>query len=187
MDTLSELVETVLKPQKKLPERQRYECFKKLLKMSEEAPETLYPYWDSFANELEDANSDHKYEGVLILANLAKVDREGMSKKIISRYLELLADESFVVALNAANNVGKFAKVQRELQERITRALLDLTTTKHKHKDLLMSGAVISFNEYFEDSQDKEKIIEFVKKLETGESPKARKLAKQFCRNHLSE
>src|SRR4030042_6827162 len=135
MDTYSELVEIVLNPQKKQPEKLRYEGFKKLLKVSEETPETLYPYWDAFAKELEDANSDHKYEGVLILANIAKVDREGRSKKIIDRYIELLADKSFVVALNAANNGGKFGKTHKELRERITQSLLDLKMTKHKHKN----------------------------------------------------
>jgi hypothetical protein len=184
MDSVGEMVNILLHPKSKVPEKQRYECFKNLLKVSEDTPDALYPYWDDFMTELEDTNSDHKYEAVLILANLAGVDSQGKAVNMIDRYIELLADSSFVVALNTANNVGKFAKAKKELQDKITRALLNLTKSKHKHKDLLMSGAILSFNEFFEDSQKKDQIIAFVKKLETGSSPKARKLAKAFIRNH---
>jgi hypothetical protein len=184
METVGDLVNDLLHPKSKVVEKERYEYFKKLLKVSEETPETLYPFWDDFAKALEDEKPGHKFEVVHILTNLARVDIEDKVKNIIDKYLELLADESFIVAVNAANNVGKIAKAKKELQDKITRALLNLTKTKHKHKDLLMSGAVLSFNEYFEDSQDQEQIINFVKKLETGSSPKAVKAAKDFFKKH---
>jgi hypothetical protein len=58
--------------------------------------------------------------------------------------------------------------------------LLDLEKSDHKHKDLIKSGAIESFDEYFEVSKYKNEIIDFVEKQINCNSPKTRKIAADF-------
>ncbi len=163
---------------------ERYEKFKKLLKISEENPELLMPYWDKIIKSLDSKNNFHKYYGVLLISRLAKAE-EAKPKKIIDKVLNLLEDKSFIVAMNTAINLGKMAGP--ELRNKITDALLNLDKTKHKHKDLLKSGAITSFMEYYDYCTDnyKKKIIIFVKSVENSkDSPKAKKLAKDFLKKY---
>ena len=55
-----------------------------------------------------------------------------------------------------------------------------LDKTKHKHPDLLKSGAIIAFNDYFEDSRQQGEILNFVRGLLDAKSPKTKKLAQEF-------
>ena len=52
--------------------------------------------------------------------------------------------------------------------------------TSGESKELIKSEAVAAFNEYFEVTKDKKRIIEFVKQQAKSKSPKARKNAKKF-------
>ena len=75
---------------------------------------------------------------------------------------------------------GKIARAKPALRAKITERLLSIDKTGQKHKDLIKAGAIESFGEYFGDSEDKEKILVFVRQQLNGESPKTCKIAKQF-------
>lgn len=100
---------------------------------------------------------------------------------IFDKYYNLLND-SVIVAGHITADSGKIAKAQPQLQAKITNRLLNLDETKQKHKDLIKAGAIESFSEYFEESQDKKRIMDFVKQQLHCESPKTRKIAKEFLR-----
>ena len=51
-----------------------------------------------------------------------------------------------------------------------------------KQIDLIKAYVIEGFNEYFEKSSDKNKILDFVSAQLESKSPKTRKLAKQFLR-----
>jgi hypothetical protein len=50
---------------------------------------------------------------------------------------------------------------------------------------LVKSDIIEAFDEYFEEAEDKEKIIEFVKRQLGCDSPKTRKAAARFLASHL--
>ena len=162
----------------------RFDSFQKLLKIAEIKPEEIYPLWNEICEKLESPRSFHKYHAVLLLPRLVKADIQRKIDSILDKLTNLLEDKSFIVVINTANNLGRIAKERTDLESKITYALLGISKTKHKHKDLLKSGAVLSFQEYFTKSKNQEKIKKFVEDLvSSSDSPKAKKVAQEFLRN----
>jgi len=160
----------------------RYNSSKVLNLLSKKNPEALFPQWGYFVELL---SSDHTYwklSVIPILANLARVDTENKFEEIFERYFGLLNDRSVIPAAWVAANSGRIARFKPGLQRRITDRLLSIDQTHHdpERKDLIKSGAIESFAEYFGESKDQKKILEFVKKQEECKSPKTRKLARAF-------
>jgi len=178
-----------LKEEKPLPEllealkskddTERYGSFEVLLRLSEQQPELLYPNWDFLAEMLDSDNAYWKLIAVRLLANLTRADGEKRFENIFDKYYNLLND-SVIIAGHITANSGRIARAKPELQAEITNRLLNIDRTSQKHKDLIKAGAIDSFGEYFAESNDKEKIMEFVKQQLNGESPKTRKEAKEF-------
>ena len=158
---------------------ERYPSFESLLALSAENPASLYPHWDFLAEMLDAKNAYWKLIAVRLLANLVAADGEGKFEAMFDKYYGLLND-SVIIAGHITANSGKIARARPALRAKITERLLNIDETSQKHKDLIKAGAIESFGEYFGDSGDKEKILEFVRKQLDGESPKTRKIAKEF-------
>ena len=158
----------------------RQNSFQALNFLSEKYPESVYGRWDFFANLIRKGNSFHKYIAVWIIANLTKADHENKFEKLFNDYYRLLGDKSVIPAGHVAAKSGIIALAKPELQAEITNRLLDIDNTVQRHKDLVKSGAIDAFDAYFEKSKDQARIIEFVKAQLNCESPKTRKIAKEF-------
>lgn len=159
----------------------RSNCFKVLMLLSEKHPLLLYSKWDYFVELLYNDNAFLKFMAVQLIANLTNIDKENKFNKIFNKYYDLLND-SVIVAGHITANSGKIARAKPELQIKITNKLLNIDKTSQKHKDMIKSGAIESFSEYFNESKERKKIIEFVKKQLNCESPKTRKTAKKFLK-----
>jgi hypothetical protein len=158
----------------------RQNSFQTLNFLSEKHPDRIYGKWDFFADLIRRGNSFHKYIAVWIIANLTKADPENKFEKLFDDYYGLLGDKSVIPAGHVATKSGKIALAKPELQAKITNRLLDIDNTVQRHKDLVKSGAIESFDAYFEESKDQARIIEFVKAQLNCESPKTRKTAREF-------
>ena len=174
---LSELLEGILSKKDTI----RHNRVKILLLLSEKKPEFLYHQWEFFVKLIDVENSYLKLIAVRIIANLTKVDREDKFNKIFEKYYDLLND-SVIVAGHLTANSGRIVKAKPELQIQITNKLLNIDDTHQKHKDLVKAGDIETFNEYFEEVEDKEKILQFVKEQLNSKSPKTRKKAKEFLK-----
>jgi hypothetical protein len=165
----------------KEPEK-KFRSGKALMILSKDYPEKLYPWWSSFTGLLSNKNTFLKVIGVTILSNLAPVDKENRFEEIFDDFYTLLDNESMIPAANVAGYSGKIAKAKPELQNRITERLLDIDKTHHSSecKNIIKGKALLSFNEYFEDSSDKEKIVEFVKNELNNKRPATRKKAEKI-------
>jgi hypothetical protein len=180
--TDEEILEKILKAQVSKKETYRYNCFKVLLQISENHPQILYPEWNYFLELLSSDNSYHRIAAINIISNLVSADSENRFEKIFNQYFNLLDDKSMITAIFLARSAGKIAKAKPNLQKRITERLLNIDKTHHEQdrKDLIKSGAIESFEEYVEESHDKQKILAFVEQQLQGESPKTRKIAEAF-------
>lgn len=177
---LSELLENLTTKRETI----RYNSSKVLNSISREHPEVLYSKWDLFVKLL---CSDHTYwkcSAIPIIANLTRADTENKIEKIFEKYYGLLNDKSFIPAAWVAAHSGKIARAKPHLQTKITNKLLEIDKTHHnpERQDLIKSGIIESFDEFFEGIKDKKKIIEFVKNQLECKSPKTRKLAKEFLK-----
>jgi hypothetical protein len=159
----------------------RYSSFKALNVLSEKYPEKLYDKWDFFTNMMRD-KTHHKYIAIYIIANLTRADPEKRFEDLFNAYYALLGDKSVIPAAHVAVNSGKIALAKPKLQAEITNRLLDIDNTVQRHKDLVKASAIEAFDAYFEQSEDKARIIEFVKAQLDCRSPKTRKKAKAFLK-----
>ena len=92
----------------------------------------------------------------------------------------MLGDKSVIPAAYVTAKSGKIALAKPALQSEITSRLLDIDNTVQKHKDLVKASAIEAFDAYFEKSRDQARIIAFVKAQLDCESPKTRRMAKEF-------
>jgi hypothetical protein len=160
----------------------RYNSHKVLCLISQEHPRILYPQWDYFAQFLKSDNTYHKLSAIHILANLIKADTKGKFEKMFDRFYRLLDDKSFITAAYVAGASGKIARAKPKLQAKITNRLLSIDKTHHDPEriDLVKGSIIESFKEFSEESKNKKKIMEFVKKQLKSKSPKTKKIAKDF-------
>ena len=178
-EKLSEAVEGVLSKRDEI----RSNSFKILMHVSEEQPKVLYPKWDYLADLLDSDNHYQRYISINILANLAVVDTKNKFEKIFDKYFSNIEGDRTMVAGQAALNSGKIAKVKPNLQTKITNRLLNIDEThRGKQIDLIKAYVIEAFNEYFEESSDKKKILGFVKAQLESKSPKTKKLANEFLK-----
>jgi hypothetical protein len=164
----------------------KYKSLKVLTLLSEQKSELLYPEWDFFVNLLDNENTFLRTIGATIIANLTRVDEEQKFENILEKYYSLLEDESMINAANVAQRSGIISKAKPHLQEEITNKLMDIDKTHHSSecKNIIKGKAILSFNEYFDEYHDKEKIIEFTKRelnnTRSATKKKAEKLIKKW-------
>jgi hypothetical protein len=162
----------------------RYNCFKVLLQISDDHPLVLYPEWDYFIALLGSSNAYHRSIAVQILANLTQADAQRKFEAVFDRYFDLLDDEKIIVTRSLVHSAGTIARAKPSLQARIVERLLGIDETHHKHKDLIKADAIHSFEVFFVDYPDKERILGFVEQQLECNSPKTRKTAKAFLDKH---
>ncbi|MGD2245838.1 MAG: hypothetical protein PVI11_04740 [Candidatus Aminicenantes bacterium] len=175
---LSELLDNL----KIKDETVRYNSSKVLNLISQKNPGVLYPHWDYFVRLLLSDHTYWKLSVIPVIANLTGIDTQNKFKDVFDKYFGLLNDKSMITAVWIAANSGRIAKAKPDLQTRITDTLLRIDETHHDPEriDLIKGGAIESFDEYFEETQDKKKILEFVRKQKECKSPKTRKIALKF-------
>jgi hypothetical protein len=87
--------------------------------LSELVPEALYPHFDSFAAMLDHENQILKWNAMLTLANLARVDREGKIEAILDRYLDPISGPDMISAANAISGAVVIGVAKPHLVRRI--------------------------------------------------------------------
>ena len=177
---ISELLDGILSKKETI----RFNSFKVLLLLSEEHPKVLYPEWDFFADLLNTDNAYHKYIAIYILANLAVDDPKGRFEKIFNRYYSLLDDESVIPPAHVAANSPKIARAKPHLQTKITNRLLsvDKTHQRPERKDLIKGYIIEAFGQYFEEAENKKRMLDFAKVELNSRSPSTKKKAKEFLK-----
>jgi hypothetical protein len=182
----SKILGKILKGMLSKNETYRYNCYKVLFKISSNAPQVLYPEWDYFDEFMSSPNSYHRMAAANIIANLTKNDTEDRFEGIFDQYFGLLDDKSMITAIYTAQNAGEMATSKPRLRDKITERLLAIDGTHYAQdrKDLIKAGVIQSFEEIFEPSPDKERILAFVREQLDCQSPKTRKIAKYFLHTY---
>jgi len=164
-------------------ETYRYNCFKVLNIVSEKKPDILYPHWDFFINHLRSDNHYHKMSAVLIIANLTAVDKDKKFEKLFDEYYDTLKSQKTITPIYTVKSSGKIVNFKPHLEKKIADILLNIENIHPGKQIELVKAAVIeSFSEFFENAQDKGIVVDFVKNQLNSESPKTRKVAKDFLR-----
>lgn len=175
----SEILQGVLSKNDEIRSRN----FETLVYISNRYPQSLYLKWDFLASLLDSTNHFHRNIAINLLSNLTTVDTDNKFEPIFDRYFDNIKSYRTMVAGQTALNSGKIAKALPQLQSRITNILLNIERLhKGKQTELLKGYAIESFDVYFNESNDKKLILDFVKEQVTSNSPKTKKSAKEFLK-----
>ena len=170
----------------------RYGCTKTLRILSEQQPEKIYPHFDDAADWLRDANSFVKWDGILILANLAAVDTQHRFASVYEEYFGLLRDSKMVTAANVAGNAWKIVQAVPEWESDITQRLLEVPQIVYLHRgepspecNRVMCGHVLDcFDRYFDLSENQQAMLCFARSQLTGSRKSVAKKAARFLKKH---
>jgi 2'-5' RNA ligase len=105
-----------------------------------------------------------------IIAKLTRVDVEGKFDTIFDKYYSFLNNEYMVTVANVVGNSAMIALAKPHLIQRITAELLkveDISLSPHltaECKRVIAEEAVKTFDAFFQDVEDKEQVIVFVKR-----------------------
>jgi hypothetical protein len=180
-ELLTELLEGILSKKDEI----RSNSFNRLMRISEDQPELLYPKYDYLANLLDSDNHYQRNIAINLIANLALIDTENKFEKIFDKYFSNIDGNRTMVAGQAAINSGKIARAKPNLRTKITKRLLNLEKThKGKHVDLIIAYAIEAFEQYFKELSNKKEILVFIKTQLESKSPKTRKLAREFLKKN---
>jgi hypothetical protein len=148
----------------------RYGCAKVLTDLSEEHPEKLYSYIDSFIDLLDSEYRILTWNAMAIIANLARVDKDKKFDAIFDKYYSFLNDEYMVTVANVVGHSGKIALAKPHLIQKITDELLkveNIPTTPHlteECKRVIAEKTIGSFDMFYDRIYAKEKVISFVER-----------------------
>jgi len=164
--------------------RIKYGCAKALRSVSAESPTTLYHEFDFFANLLDSENKILRWNAMDILGNLTVVDARGRFDELFENYFSLLGDKVMITAAHVVDNSGTIATAKPHLAQRITGELLNLERIPRNQEctNILAGKAILAFGRYFDQIEDKEKVLSFVKRQLGSTRNATRKKAEQFLR-----
>jgi hypothetical protein len=149
-------------------------------------PALLMPFWDQFTAELNDPRADQQYIGIRLIAELIPLDTAYRFDSIFDLFFGMLTAPGLINANQVAGVAGKIVLARPDLEQRITRMLL---TLQNPHLDAIRNGlvksyAIESFSQYIEVVKDLAPIFNFVFELLESPSPRARKAAAKFLKQH---
>ncbi len=166
----------------------RYGCAKVLMGLSEDYPEQLYPYITSFIDLLDSKYRILTWNAMAIIANLTKIDTEKKFDAIFKKYFSFINDEYMVTVANVVGHSGKIALAKPYLINKITNELLKvekISTTPHlteECKRIIAQAAIKSFNMFFDQIKQKDKVISFVESYLNSSRTSLRKEAENFIK-----
>lgn len=148
----------------------RYGCASTLMHLSEKHPDKLYPYMNNFISLLDSEYRILTWNALAIIANLTRVDVNKKFDTIFDMYYSNLQNEYMVTVANTVGNSATIAKAKPYLAQKITDELLkveNIQLTPHltsECKLVIAEKAIETFDAYFDSIEDKEKVLDFVKK-----------------------
>jgi hypothetical protein len=145
----------------------KFACAKALRLLSKEKPEILYQEFDHFVKLMDSTNNIIKRNAIDVLANLAAVDDKNKFEAIFHKYFELLQDRVMITAAHVVDNSSTIAKSKPDLTLDITASLLKVERAQRSSpecREILIGKAIVAFDGYFEQIEDKAKILAFVKR-----------------------
>lgn len=158
-----------------------YHCYEILDKATLENPDNFYKYWNDFYSLLSHENSYHRDIGLTLIGNIISVDKENLFKGISNEYFSHIEDENFKVVNSCLKNINRICKYKKEYIEDITKVYLNIDNIwkfNEKQRELLKFYIIRFFETFYNDIEEKDTVVEYVKNLSSSISPKTRRRAK---------
>jgi hypothetical protein len=167
-------------------ETYRYNCNRVIVQVAQAAPAEVYPYWDRIVELLRSSNTYHRCSAINILPHLIPADGGSKFDRTFDELFARLDDESVIPPCYLARNCPVVAAHRPDLLQRIVEHLLSIDATHHQEgrKDLIKADIILALDRLFEGLDNQPEVIRFVEAQLNCSSPKTRKAAKGFLKQH---
>jgi hypothetical protein len=112
-------------------DKKAYECLKQLKSESSQS-DAVYPFFDIFADMLDDENSYVRTRGIVLIAVNAQWDSDYKIDEIIDKYLKHITDDKPITARQCIKVLPVIAKYKPDLRQDILNALHRANPTRYK-------------------------------------------------------
>ena len=166
----------------------RYACAKVLMDFSEEFPEQLYIYMQSFIELLDSKYRILKWNAFAIIANLTIVDTDKKFDTIFEKYYSFLENDYMVTVANVVGNSGKIAHAKPYLISKITNELLKIqyiSTGPHmteECKRVIAQSTIKTLDSFFDRIDQKQRVLSFVRSYVDSPRKKLKITAQTFLK-----
>lgn len=163
----------------------KYTTCKVLIHRSETEPQKVYSQFKEFVNLIDSKNNILKWTALIVIGNLAPVDKDKKIDKILPKLFAQLNTGKMITAGNTAKALGIIAKNKPEFVDKITNELLKVERYKYDTEEcnrIACAHVIDTFSVYL--SKPNKKVLEFLsrqsKSTRASVVKRARKLLKKF-------
>ncbi len=167
---------------------------KKLVKVSEQEPATVYPYFEKIAELLGDDKDAIRWTAMKIIGNLAVVDKDNLIDNYLQFFLDALNKGNMITANNAINALTKIAIAKKQHLDTVVSALLDIDKFKYElpeYSNVIAGKAITALISLFPFSVQKEEIKKLaelhIKRGRPESLARAEQLLKELDENKKKE
>ena len=133
MSYIQELVDGLINSDNK----KGYQCLKQLEAESNDS-NSVYKFFDTFVEMLDNVNSYIRTRGIILIASNAKWDIDYKIDEIIDKYLKHVMDEKPITARQCIKVLPLLVKYKPNLRENVIEALQKANPTKYKESMQLL-------------------------------------------------
>ena len=187
-ECIAQLIEGVTAPKGSI----RFGYEKVLRLISEQRPELIYPYFDVFKDLSGCDNSFLKWGAIMTIANLAAADSENKFDAIFEEYYAPIRGPVMVSAANIIGSSAKIASSKPYMTQKIVREILKVEEAQFQMhgkpspecRNVALGHAIDTFDQFFDQIEDKSAIVEFVKRQLKNTRKQVVKKAEKFLKKH---
>ena len=167
---------------------------KKLVKVSEQEPATVYPYFEKIAELLGNDKDAIRWTAMKIIGNLAVVDKDNLIDNYLQFFLDALNKGNMITANNAINALTKIAIAKKQHLDTVVTAFLDIDKFKYElpeYSNVIAGKAITALISLFPFSAQKEEIKKLaelhIKRGRPESLARAEQLLKELDENKKKE
>ena len=167
--------------------------YEKVLRLiSEQRPDLIYPYFDVFKKLSVCDNSFLKWGAIMTIANLAAADTENKFDEIFEQYYSPVKGPVMVTAANIIGGTAKIIRAKPYLTDKIINEILKVEKGRYEMhgelspecRNVAIGHAIDTFDSIYDEIENKEIIVKFVKKQLKNTREKVAKKAERFLKKH---
>lgn len=180
-----ELLEALLAAVSSDTARVKFGAIKALRILSERSPELIYPHFDFFASLLQNKNSILRWNAMLILGNLAAVDEDLRTERMIDEYLAPISGPHLIDAANTMRGATAIAAAKPHLADRIAGRILKVERANYatpECRNVAIGHAINSLERLFPILARKRLVQLFVSRQIGNPRNATKKKAERFLR-----
>ena len=165
--------------------RVKYGAAKALKMVSEQAPELLYPRWDSLVRLLENDNAFLRWGATKILGNLAVVDHENKFDLVFGRFFAPITGQEMIGAANAIAAAASIALAKPHLADRIVKEILKVERASYatpECRNVAIGHAIKAFDRLLGHVKNRRPVLAFVTRQLDNPRPATSKKAGTFLK-----